>query len=81
MKRKGRLITMQRYMAETLSENQRQQVQELVKGMLYSLHESEKYLSDYLENRVNAAKVFTIVSQTAHYTQEKMETILRMYRK
>ncbi|HTT21714.1 MAG TPA: hypothetical protein VMG82_22490 [Candidatus Sulfotelmatobacter sp.] len=78
-KEKGRLLVMGPSMADTLSTSQREQAEKLVKGMLYSLHESEKYLSDYLASRVNAAKVCGVISQMADRMQEEVVKILRMH--
>ena len=78
---KGRLLVMGSYMADMLSQTQREQAETLVKWMQHSLHESEKYLSDYLAGRVNAAKTYGIIRQTATQIQEQMEEILRMYQK
>jgi hypothetical protein len=68
-------------MADTLSTSQREQAEKLVKGMLYSMHTSENYLSDYLAGRVNAAKTYGVIAQTGSQIQENMEKILRMYQK
>lgn len=78
-KEKGRVLVMGWYMADTLSTSQREQAEKLVKGMLFSLHESEKYLSDYLASRVNAAKTCGVVLQMAERMQEDAVKILRMH--
>lgn len=76
---KGRVLVTEPYMADTLSTSQREQAEQLVKWMLYSLHESEKYLSDYLASRVNAAKACGVVLQMAERMQEDVVKIIRMH--
>lgn len=51
-----------------------------MKGMLYSLHNSEN-LSDYLGGRVNAAKVAGVITQMAEHLQEDIVKILKMHQK
>jgi hypothetical protein len=69
------------YMFDTLSETQRKQAEKLLKGMLYSLHNSESYLNDYLAGRVNAAKVAGVITQTSEHLQEEIVKILKMHQK
>ena len=67
------------YMAATLSAGDRDRAEKLITAMLHSLRESEKYLSDYLSGRVNAAKAYGVVDLTAGHIQESMQQILRMH--
>ena len=69
------------YMSSEMSDSQREQVEKLVKTMLCSLHESEKYLSDYLAGRTNAAKAYGVIVQTADYLQQSAISILKMHNK
>jgi len=53
------------YMVKTLPTSQREQVAKMVNLQLYSLRESETYLSDYVAMRVTATKVHGVIVQTA----------------
>jgi len=49
---------------KTLPTSQREQVAKLVNLELYSLRESETYLSDYVAMRVTTTKVHGVIVQT-----------------
>jgi uncharacterized membrane protein YheB (UPF0754 family) len=67
------------YIVDTLSKNEREEAEKLVKWILHSLHNSENYLSDYLAGRVNAAKVAVVITQASERMQEDIAKMLRMH--
>ena len=78
--RNRKVLTIGPFIFDTLSETQREQAEKRVKGMLYSLHNSEN-LSDYLGGRVNAAKVAGVITHMAEHLQEDIVKILKMHQK